>query len=162
MLVGRGIGGQGRGHGRGKTTVLRHQSNSPASLQSGKGTGQPAEHQESNEWTTVRKNNKVAKRFGNEKSTRYKFRLQMHMNLPLYENRTNFVNVPHHQKIFCTELFKIDSTFSILIWEDEEQNTKSKQTQSQQLNNFPWTKRHFPTGLQVQLTDQLIVTTNKL
>ena len=141
MLVGRGIGGRGRGNGRGETTVLQRQPSSQSASISSQGTGKPAEHQESNEWTTVGKNNKVAKSFGNEKSTRYKFRLQMHMNLPSYENQTNFVNVPHHQKIFCTELFKIDSTINILKWEDEENKNTSKTNPITTIEQLPTDKK---------------------
>ena len=141
MLIGRGIGGRGSGNGRGETTALRRQSTSPLTSTASHGTGKPAEHQESNEWTTVGKNNKVSKSFGTEKSTRYKFRLQTNMNLPSYENQTNFVNVPHHQKIFCAELFKIDSTINILKWEDEEHKTTSKTNPITTIEQLPTDKK---------------------
>ena len=141
MLVGRGIGGRGHGNGRGETTALRRQSTPQSKSTASQGSGKPAEHQESNEWTTVGKNNKVAKSFGNEKSTRYKFRLQTNMNLPSYENQTNFVNVPHHQKLFCTELFKIDSTINILKWEDKEHKNTSKTNPITTIEQLPTDKK---------------------
>ena len=148
MLVGRGTGGRGRGNGRGErssvTSTLRSdQRNDDVSVQSSpKGkSGQPMSHQESNEWSLIGKNNKIIQNFGTEKSTRYKLRIQIHMNLPAYENQTNFVNVPHHQKLFCTELFKLDSSTTILKWEDEEKKATSKTNPITTIDQLPTDKK---------------------
>ena len=146
MLVGRGIGGRGSGNGRGDrsrstTTATSEQRHVEGDRNVTPTTGQPTTHQESNEWSLIGKNNKIIQNFGSEKSTRYKLRLQIHMNLPAYENQTNFVNVPHHQKLFCTELFKLDSSLNILKWADEETKTTSKTNPITTINQLPTDKK---------------------
>ena len=148
MLVGRGTGGRGRGNGRGDRPSVssaqrsEHSNEDTVIPPAPKGkSGQPASHQESNEWSLIGKNNKIIQNFGTEKSTRYKLRIQIHMNLPAYENQTNFVNVPHHQKIFCTELFKLDSSTNILKWEDEEKKTTSKTNPITTIDQLPTDKK---------------------
>ena len=81
------------------------------------GTGRPAEHQDAENWKLVGKKSSN-KGFGSEKSTRYKLRLQVYMNLHNKSNVTN-IDVPLQQKLFCTELFKADSSLIIMKWQEQ-------------------------------------------
>ena len=80
-------------------------------------SGQPAEHQDAENWTTVGTKSKK-KGFGSEKSTRYKLRLQVYMNI-LNEVDGSNINVPKQQQLFCTELFKADASLNILKWQEQ-------------------------------------------
>ena len=82
-------------------------------------TGKSANHQDDDGWKTVEKPS-LGQVFGSAKTTRFKFRLHVHMALKNNEHQ-GFINVPKVQKEFCSELFKADSSTNILKWKDEEQ-----------------------------------------
>ena len=87
-------------------------------------TGKSANHQDDDGWKTVEKPS-LGQVFGSAKTTRFKFRLHVHMALKNNEHQ-GFINVPKVQKEFCSELFKADASTNILKWHDEEQQLSQK------------------------------------
>jgi len=69
-------------------------------------TSGPAAHQEAEEEEN-NKNKAIEDSLGKERTTRYKYRIQVTMTIPTVgSDNDRYVNVPYHQKEFCVELFK--------------------------------------------------------
>ena len=132
MLVGRGTGGRGRGNGRGDRSSAPPPGTRPVTTHSPYSNIQdkvaPTSHQEDDgPWTTVSRNNKSGNTIGSERSTRYKYRIHVHMTLAK-DNNTNFINVPYHQRLFCNELFRVDKTTTCFKWKEEESSNVTTKT----------------------------------
>ena len=118
------------------TTVVDNDAHTPTSTRasqettqlrsnrSNRHTGKSANHQDDDGWKTVEKPS-LGQVFGSAKTTRFKFRLHVHMALKTNEHQ-GFINVPNVQKEFCSELFKADTSTNILKWHDEEHKLSQK------------------------------------
>ena len=80
------------------------------------------DHQESNEFTSVQsKNKKNGSKFSNlgkEKTTRYKYRLQVHMSVP--QDANGVVQVAALQRKFVDQIYSIDNSILLFRWQDSD------------------------------------------
>ena len=80
------------------------------------------DHQESKEFTTVqgktKKNGSKFSNLGKEKTTRYKYRLQVHMSVP--QDANGVVQVVALQRQFVEQIYLVDNSILIYKWQDSE------------------------------------------
>ena len=103
-------------------------------------TSGPAAHQEAEEEEN-NKNKAIEDSLGKERTTRYKYRIQVTMTIPTVgSDNDRYVNVPYHQKEFCVELFKADRSINIIQWEEEEQQINTKSNPITAIDQLPTKK----------------------
>ena len=129
-------GGKSQGDKTDSQEITQLRSNRTSRKQ----TGKSSDHQEDDNWKTVEKPS-LGQVFGSAKTTRYKFRLHVHLTIKHHEHE-DFINVPKLQKDFCIELFKADQSTNILKWHEEQNRFNVKANPITTVNQLPTDRKN--------------------